>query len=109
MDPVSAFPALVVLLSAVGTCFIIARRYGVPIAEGRFASIDGLRGYLALFVYLSHGCLWYFYLRNGRWDVPPSRLYTHMGSSSVAIFFMITGFLIFSKLIEAQNGNIDWA
>lgn len=108
MSPVSALPALLALLSAVGTCFIITRLCGPPLEHGRFASIDGLRGYLALFVFFSHGCLWYFYLRDGLWMVPPSRLYTHMGESSVAMFFMITGFLFFSKIISAQGRGLDW-
>ena len=87
---------------------LITRRMGVPIEAGRFATIDGLRGYLAMLVFFSHGCLWYFYLRTGRWVIPPSRLYTHMGQSSVALFFMITGFLFFSKLIDARKKHIDW-
>jgi peptidoglycan/LPS O-acetylase OafA/YrhL len=108
MDPVSVFPALVALSLALGTCFVITRIFGSPLEAGRFASIDGLRGYLALFVYLSHGCLWYFYLRSSQWVVPPSRPYTHMGQSSVAMFFMITAFLFFSKLLGLQNRRFDW-
>jgi len=84
------------------------KRFGAPPAEGRYASIDGLRGYLALSVFLSHGCIWYFYLRTGRWEVPPSNLYTHLGQGSVEVFFMITGFLFFSKLIDARTRGIDW-
>ena len=75
---------------------------------GRFASIDGLRGFLAFFVFLHHSCIWYFYLRTGNWVVPPSNLYTHFGESSVTLFFMVTGFLFFSKLIDARAKKIDW-
>lgn len=80
----------------------------MPPVQGRFTSIDGLRGYLAFFVFLHHSCIWYFYLRTGRWEVPNSNLYTHFGQSSVLIFFMITGFLFFSKLIDGRTKNIDW-
>lgn len=76
--------------------------------EGRYAAIDGLRGFLAFFVFLHHSSIWYFYLRSSKWDVPPSNLYTHFGQSSVALFFMITGFLFFSKLIDGRKKSIDW-
>jgi len=84
------------------------KRYGAPSAQGRYASIDGTRGYLALFVFLHHGCIWYFYLRTGKWDSPPSNLYAVFGQGGVEVFFMITGFLFFSKLIDAGPRGFDW-
>ncbi len=108
MDPVSSLPAIAALTVAVATSFIFAKKFGEPPALGRFASIDGLRGFLAFFVFLHHSCIWYFYLRTGKWEVPPSNLYTHFGQSSVALFFMITGFLFFSKLIDGRTKKIDW-
>jgi peptidoglycan/LPS O-acetylase OafA/YrhL len=84
------------------------RLFGKPAAEGRYLSIDGLRGYLAFFVYLHHSCIWYFFLRTGQWRPPPSNLYNHFGSTSVALFFMITGFLFFSKLIDGKKRGVDW-
>jgi peptidoglycan/LPS O-acetylase OafA/YrhL len=108
MDPVSSLPAIVALTAAVTTSFILAKKFGKPPALGRFSSIDGLRGFLAFFVFLCHSCIWYFYLRTGKWEVPPSNLYTHFGQSSVALFFMITGFLFFSKLIDGRTKKIDW-
>ena len=108
MDPVSPLPAIAALIVAVATSFILAKRFGEPPALGRFASIDGLRGFLAFFVFLHHSCIWYFYLRSGKWEVPPSALYTHFGQSSVTLFFMITGFLFFSRLIDGRTKNIDW-
>lgn len=108
MDPVSSLPAIASLLLAIGTSSLVARFFGPPSAQGRFASIDGLRGYLAFFVFLHHGSIWYYYLRTGRWAVPPSNLYVHFGQSSVALFFMITGFLFFSKLLDAGRRGVDW-
>jgi len=108
MDPVSSLPAIAALTVAVATAFVLAKKFGEPPAQGRFASIDGLRGFLAFFVFLHHSCVWYFYLRSGKWEVPPSSLYTHFGQSSVALFFMITGFLFFFKLIEGRTEKIDW-
>lgn len=108
MDPVSPLPAIICLLVAIATAFLLVKQFGPPPGQGRFASIDGLRGYLAFFVFLYHSCVWYFYLRTGHWTVPPSNLYAHFGESSVLLFFMITGFLFFSKLIDGRTKSIDW-
>jgi peptidoglycan/LPS O-acetylase OafA/YrhL len=108
MDPVSLYPATAALFLALTCAYCIARRTGGPPEQGRFASLDGLRGYLAFFVFLHHSAIWYFYLRTGQWKVPPSNLYTHFGQSSVAMFFMITGFLFWSKLIDGREKPIDW-
>ena len=108
MNPVSPLPALACLLIAMATAFFLGKKFGVPAALGRFNSIDGLRGYLAFFVFLHHSSIWYFYLHTGRWALPPSNLYTQFGHSSVFLFFMITGFLFFSKLIDGRTQTIDW-
>jgi peptidoglycan/LPS O-acetylase OafA/YrhL len=109
MSPVNPLFALAALLVALSTTFIIYKKNGAPPTQGRFAAIDGLRGYLAFFVFLHHACIWYFYLHTGKWDVPPSPLYTHFGKSSVALFFMITGFLFSLKIIKSRDTKIDWA
>jgi peptidoglycan/LPS O-acetylase OafA/YrhL len=108
LGPINPLAALAALLLAFGTAALLQRRSAVSAPAGRFASIDGLRGYLALGVFLHHGCIWYFYQHSGEWKLPPSRLYVHLGHSSVAVFFMITGFLFFSKLIDARKRPLDW-
>lgn len=80
----------------------------MPSGQGRYASIDGLRGFLAFSVFLHHSCIWFFYLKKSGWAPPPSNLYAHLGASSVSMFFMITGFLFFSKLIDGKEKRIDW-
>ena len=105
-NPVYALIAVIIALLAIWS---IAYKYGSPSAQGRYASIDGLRGYLAFFVFLHHGSVWYFYLHTDRWQLPPSNLFTHFGQSSVAFFFMITGFLFYGKVLEAGHKKIDWA
>lgn len=97
MDPLSPLPAISILFVAVVVAYFMSRYSEIPPDQGRFVALDGLRGYLALFVFLYHSALWYFYLRTGQWEVPPSNLYTHFGQSSVLLFFMITGFLFFFK------------
>lgn len=119
MSPVSAIPAIAVMALAL----LIAHLYGMwvhsslaPIQEAthtepashlalhsRNASIDGLRGFLAFFVFLHHASIWYFDLQTGVWTIPPSNFYTHLGQSSVALFFMITAFLFSTKLLEARG------
>jgi peptidoglycan/LPS O-acetylase OafA/YrhL len=109
LDPVSPLPALAILLEAWGVAHLLVRQQPEsPGKVGRFTSIDGLRGYLALCVFLHHACVWYFYLKAGQWVLPPSRLYTHLGESSVALFFMITGFLFFSKILKSRLHDLQW-
>lgn len=79
-----------------------------PSPSGRHASIDGLRGHLALAVYLHHGVIWYAYLRSGRWEAPSSNLFNQLGQASVALFFMITAFLFVGKLLAARDKPVDW-
>lgn len=106
--PLSPLPALAAVLLAFGTAALLQRYFGAPPASGRFASIDGLRGYLAFFVFLHHASIWWGYQQGDGWVLPPSALYTHFGHSSVAMFFMITGLLFFSKLIDARRRPLDW-
>ncbi len=108
MDPVSIYPALAALFLAMTTAYFLARKNGNPPALGRFASIDGLRGYLAFFVFMHHSSIWFYFLKMGQWQVPPSNIYTNFGQSSVSLFFMITGFLFYSKLIDGREKKINW-
>lgn len=108
MGPTGVFPLVGLLLVALTCVALLSRWFGAPSAAGRFATIDGLRGYLAFAVFLHHACAWYFYLRTGRWDLPPSPVYVHLGKSSVVLFFMITGFLFSLKLIDGRQRGVDW-
>ncbi len=88
--------------------FAAARWTPLPAANNRYQSIDGLRGFMAFFVFLHHSTFWYFYVRSGHWEAPGSNLHNHLGRTSVAVFFMITGFLFVSKLLAANERQIDW-
>lgn len=105
MSPVSLFPILPIVIIALITMRLFSRIVVIKPAEGRYQSIDGLRGYLAFFVFIHHSLVWYFFLRINQWVIPPSQIYDHLGPTSVALFFMITAFLFFSKLME---GKVDW-
>lgn len=108
MTAVSFFPAVLAVLLALATSKLLVWRFGVPSLQGRFAAIDGLRGYLAFFVFLHHACVWYFFSHGVPWRAPPSHLYNHFGQSAVALFFMITAFLFWSKLLDGKRNGIDW-
>ena len=108
MDAVSSWPVIPALLAALVTVFLIGRVFGAAPEARRFASIDGLRGYLAVFVFLSHACIWYFHVRSQHWSLPPSHLYTHFGQSSVSLFFMITGLLFYTKLLDSRTKGLDF-
>jgi peptidoglycan/LPS O-acetylase OafA/YrhL len=108
MNPLSPLLVLPILIVALAICALLLKFFGAPSAAGRYATLDGLRGYLALGVFMHHGSIWYFYLHTGQWTVPPSKFYIHLGQSSVAMFFMITAFLFLSKLLDARHKEIDW-
>jgi peptidoglycan/LPS O-acetylase OafA/YrhL len=88
--------------------YLLDRLFGAPRSPKRFGSLDGLRGYAAFLVFLHHSAIWYFFARSGVWELPPSRLYTHFGQSAVAMFFMITALLFWSKLIDGRTHPIAW-
>ncbi|AZE73133.1 Acetyltransferase [Pseudomonas synxantha] len=108
MDIISTAAALVVILVALLTTSTISKTLVPPAEHGRFLTIDGLRGYLAVFVFLHHSYIWFQYLRSGIWSAPASKLFVHLGQGGVALFFMITGFLFFSKILESRNKGVDW-
>lgn len=96
-------------LLALGTVALLNRLSPSETTQpGRHASIDGLRGHLALAVFIHHGIIWHSYLRTGLWDAPASNLFNQLGQGSVALFFMITAFLFVGKLLDAKGKPIDW-
>jgi peptidoglycan/LPS O-acetylase OafA/YrhL len=101
----AAIGALAVALAAV---FLLQRRFGAPPPARRFATLDGLRGYAAFLVFIGHASTWVVYARTGVATYPASRLYRHFGESSVALFFMITGLLFWSKVIDGRSRPLDW-
>nr|WP_256678682.1 acyltransferase [Pseudomonas sp. FSL R10-0399] len=99
---------MAVVLVALASTRLISKSLVPPAEIGRFIAIDGLRGYLAVIVFLHHSFIWYQYLRTEVWSVPESRLFVHFGQGGVALFFMITGFLFFSKILDSRHQRIDW-
>ena len=89
---------------------IVKTRYFCFLEErgaGRYETLDGLRGFLALAVFFHHFVITYYWKVNDAWVRPPENYYENYGKVGVALFFMITGFLFVSKLLHARGG-INW-
>jgi peptidoglycan/LPS O-acetylase OafA/YrhL len=104
--------ALGPILVALGTMRLLRRRGHAPTSlhaePHRWQSLDGLRGLLAICVFVHHASVWYYFLKDGVWNVPPSNLYVHLGESSVVLFFLLTAFLFVSKLTDSRARSLDW-
>ena len=108
MNPFHPSFAIIIFLIAFFTGYIIKRNYKIDFSPTHFESIDGMRGLLALGVFIHHSCIWYNYIQEGKWDGPPSNLYNQLGQTSVALFFMITSFLFISKLLNSEKKEFNW-
>ena len=73
------------------------------LVAGRVRTLDGLRGFLALGVFFQHAALYHAYMASGVWELPPSRLYALVGEVCVAVFFMITGYLFWGKMLQERG------
>ncbi len=83
------------------------RSYQYPRTKNnRLGNIDGLRGYLALGVFMHHYAITFHWKNDGIWTRPPEDYFNHFGQTGVAIFFMITGFLFIRKILD-MKGKID--
>src|SRR3989344_2723434 len=65
--------------------------------RGRFESLDGLRGFLAINVFFQHAVTSHFYFQSGVWEIVPIRFYRHLGGEAVILFFILTSFLYWAK------------
>ena len=112
IDFTSIWPYFVVMGFLVGFSIVLVRYLPfykkIIQAEdrGRFESLDGLRGFLALNVFFQHAVTSYFYFQKDVWEIVPIRFYRHLGGEAVILFFMITSFLYWSKAI-AQKGEMN--
>ena len=73
----------------------------------RVSTLDGLRGILALSVYFQHASLTRHFVLTGRWELGTTRFYDAIGAGGVAMFFMITGYLFWGKVLK-ERGRLDF-
>ena len=106
----SKYPVAIVIIGLLLICSI---RFNSPPASvqgwerrARWATIDGLRGFLALGVYLHHAAFVFTYLKTGYWKIDSS-FYFLCGEAGVAFFFLITAFLFYGKILD-KKGAVGW-
>ena len=101
------FTALVFLIAFFVANFL-TKRIHVPIERERDTQLDGLRGILALSVYICHVAAWYHYLHSGSYMQSGPGLYYQLSKVGVFMFFMITGYLFVGKILRERKKGIDW-
>ncbi len=70
------------------------------LSTGFHPELEGLRGLLAISVALYHFYLTYRAVLGDPWQVPEDSFGAFVGPRSVSFFFMITGFLFWSKVLN---------
>ena len=70
---------------------------------GRYRALDGLRGYLALAVFVHHGAVQRVFYQTRLWHFPTSSFFRALAPTAIMFFFMITGFLFWSKAIDKRG------
>ncbi len=108
MFPLSPFFCVTIFAIAFTTAYILRKIFPPKNTSIRYETIDGLRGFLAVGVFIHHTTIWHQYLQKGIWTVPKSNLYTLLGQGSVSLFFMITSFLFVSKVLNATDGQFNF-
>lgn len=106
-SPFGFFFTVCLVLAVLGLPLFSAADQKWHVTSSRTETLDGLRGYLALGVFIHHAVIYYKSLKFGVWDNPPSVLYTQLGPVGVSLFFMITGFLFWGKAISS-DGRVEW-
>ncbi len=107
----SSSPIFVVIICLIAslTAYIIQKiAKPSPTTTSRNATIDGMRGLLALGVFIHHSNLWNQFLTDGLWEKSRSNIYNQFGNIRVAMFFMITSFLFISKLLRDKEGVFNF-
>jgi peptidoglycan/LPS O-acetylase OafA/YrhL len=65
--------------------------------------LDGLRGLLATGVFFHHCAVHRAYQATGIWARPSSPFYAALGELSVVLFFLITGYLFWRRVLEGRQ------
>ena len=95
---------LALLTSSLWVRWVLNREWWSEVnSSARYASIDGIRGFLAFGVFVHHYVLMWLTIRHGSWRPAPHNFENEIGRGSVAIFFMITAFLFWGRA-HAKRG-----
>ena len=97
--------AICALCLLIGAALVqTSRFYRAQVAEGaasRFECIDGLRGFLALGVFAVHAVNMYTLHAGGQWASGSAPFHAKASTAGVGLFFMITGFLFWLRVLRA--------
>lgn len=96
--------AMLINMLLVNRCFY----NHIDFTKERYHHIDGIKGIAALCVLMNHAV---FSFQNNGFTINNIKadfwIFYHAGNLGVQIFFCITGFLFFDKIIKSKN-NIQW-
>lgn len=106
-DSIWAYFALMAFVVGVAALPVFRFLDAAADPRARYSALDGLRGFLALGVFVFHLVVTRGFIETGLWEAPASRFYALLGPVGVSLFFMITGFLFWGKLLRAQ-GRPRW-
>ena len=110
-DPLLAGAAFALALLVACLLSAACRRLGGTFADAvkpstnKLASLEGLRGILALSVAVHHASAWYVYTQTKEWNTGQSILFARFASFGVLQFFFISGYLFWRKLMK--KGGIE--
>ena len=106
-------PAYIALWLGIVACFACVANLALRVPRlraqterveaSRLPALDGLRGVLALSVFVHHAYLTRVAAIGGLWGVPGNAFVQVLGLGAVAIFFMITAFLFWSRALAARG------
>ena len=109
-DPLPWFAICALCLAIGGAVALASPFYRARLAEsaaGRFETLDGLRGFLALGVFGAHAVNMYTLHVDGVWVGDAAPFYHFAARTGVALFFMITAFLFWLRVLRAGEA-FDW-
>mgnify|MGYP001205666743 CR=1 FL=1 len=69
----------------------------------RISSIDGLRGFLSISVFICHFSITYYWITDATWKIPNNVIFYNYGKVSVAMFFMISGYLFTKNHMDKKK------
>ena len=109
ISPTSPIWGIACLITGCITAYLLRN---IPHSEcfhtGRHRNMDGLRGVLALIMFICHASTWQQYLIDGKWRISHSPIYILPGQTGIVIFFMLTGFLFTKKFLTSKSTPENW-
>lgn len=99
--------AIAVALCAFSAASLLELTVGPLKVHHRISALDGLRGFLVIGVFVHHASFWIVNITNNEW-LPHPGFYNKLGQTCVGLFFMITAFLFYGKLLKERGKFVDW-